>query len=310
MDLYKVEQQRQNELAIIEKKIAALDSKKINALFIENSSPDSIKLKGLAKLPSLLTNIVAQIPLSIQPSLQSLIEKYIPEDKVCPTVENLQSLLLERNNIVQSLNQIGNKINQTGSSITGLANFLTTTLTLLKTIDNATIIASAALKFTPVAPGAATSLLNDSQTFIRKTTFDEQGNSKLSKTQSIINSASLVISMAGSYTLQALNLLKIIDTFIKKCDQYANIVEISSDINEIAESQQLALNTENQITYNGFILEIEEVPFSPTVTRKRAVGKNIEGIPLIFTPLSFTTNNLTLINELKFIIDKDNLKAY
>ena len=62
--------------------------------------------------------------------------------------------------------------------------------------------------------------------------------------------------------------------------------------------------------YQGFIFKIEEVPFSPTVTRKKAVAYNQSGIALLETPLSFTANNQTLIDELKLIINRDNLKAY
>ena len=57
-------------------------------------------------------------------------------------------------------------------------------------------------------------------------------------------------------------------------------------------------------------IEIEKVPYTPTVDRKRAVGKNQDNITLIQTALSFTTDDQILIEELKLIINSNNLKAY
>ena len=85
---------------------------------------------------------------------------------------------------------------------------------------------------------------------------------------------------------------------------------ISEDLQNINNRQEIAEETLNQTSYQGFIIEIEEVPFNPTVIRRKAVGINQSGIKLIETPLSFTTNPQTLIEELKLIIVRDNLKAY
>jgi hypothetical protein len=52
-----------------------------------------------------------------------------------------------------------------------------------------------------------------------------------------------------------------------------------------------------------------EEPFSPTVNRRKAVAKNSNGIILLSTPSSFTTDTQVLFAELKLIIDKNNLKA-
>ena len=103
-----------------------------------------------------------------------------------------------------------------------------------------------------------------------------------------------------------------IDTLLNKCapNDSNSLNPISKEIKDIADAQSQANETQNLTTYQGFIIEIEEVPFTPTVTRRRAVGKNQSGIKLTQTELSFSTNNQTLINELKFIIDRDNLKAY
>ena len=89
-----------------------------------------------------------------------------------------------------------------------------------------------------------------------------------------------------------------------------SLIPISKEIKDIADAQIQADNTQNETTYQGFIIEIEIVPYTPTVDRRRALGKNQSGIVLIQTELSFTTDDQTLIDELKLIIGRDNLKAF
>jgi hypothetical protein len=309
---FELEQIRQEELAQAKKQSAQASQKTVEADLIQNATSEDQKPKGSSKLPLLIFGLGTQIPQIIQPSLQGLIQKYIPDPNVCISTEQMNELIIQRNNIVQSLNNIGVKVDRLGSSITGLSNFLNITLGIITTVEIVTLAASLAAKAIPVIPGAVPAALNDAQTFIRKVTFDQLGNSKLSKVQSIINSSALVISIIGTYILTVKELLNQIDNYIKKCKpELSNeLSNISPQINSIAESQLQAQQTQNQITYNGFIIEIEEVPYTPTVTRRRALGKNAQGITLIQTELSFTTDNQILINELKLIIDKDNLKAY
>jgi hypothetical protein len=226
IDPAKLDQIRLTELASVRKKTASANQKQVDALQIQNSLPDDFKPKGIDKLPIILFGLSSQIPQIIEPSLQNLIQKYIPDINTCPSPVILQELLIQRNNIVQSLNQIGVRIGQTGSSITGLSNFLILVTGLITTIDIASIVVSAGLKIPPVnalpVPGAVTSLLNDAQTLIRKSTFDKLGNSKLAKLQSTLGSSALVISIAGKYILQAKETLNIIDSYIKKCDKNIN----------------------------------------------------------------------------------------
>jgi hypothetical protein len=305
-----LEQIRQEELATIQKQSAQTSQKTVDSTLIQDATPEDQKPKGTSKLPLLIFSLGSQIPQIIQPSLQGLIQKYIPNPDICPSSITLNELISQRNNIVVSLNSIGLRVSQLGESITGISNFLNITLGVITTIDTASIIASAAAKLIPLIPGAIPAALNDAQTLIRKITFDQKGNSRLSKVQSSISNSALVISILGTYILKSKELIDQIDNYINQCNINSELEGISKDINDIASAQLQAQQTNNQITYNGFIIEIEEVPFTPTVNRRRALGKNQQGIVLIQSELSFTTDNQTLINELKLIIDRDNLKAY
>jgi hypothetical protein len=305
-----LEQIRQEELATAQKQSSQAGQKTVDSTLIKEATPEDQKPKGTSKLPLLIFGLGSQIPQIIQPSLQGLIQKYISNPELCPSSVTLDELISQRNNIVTSLNGIGVRVSQLGESITGISNFLNITLGVITAIDTASIITSAAAKLVPVIPGAVPAALNDIQTLIRKLTFDQSGNSRLSKVQSSISNSALVISIIGTYILKAKELLDQIDKYIKQCNVNSGLENISKDINDIANAQLQAQQSQNQITYNGFIIEIEEVPFTPTVTRRRAIGKNQQGIVLIQSELSFTTDNQTLINELKIIIDRDNLKAY
>jgi hypothetical protein len=107
----------------------------------------------------------------------------------------------------------------------------------------------------------------------------------------------------------AVNLLNTIDIYLKECTPESQLTPLNDTIKSITLLEKESQSTLNQTTYKGFLIEIEEVPYTDKVNRKRAIGINKSGIKLIETELSFTTNSQTLINELKFIIDRDNLKA-
>ena len=313
----KLEQQRQQEAALIKQKTEIAGKNTVDTNEILKGTPDDLKAKGSAKLPFIIYTIGGQVKSIIQPSLDNLSKQYVEKYQtqgVCLTPTELAALRQQRNLIVQQLNNIGLKIDKIGTSITGISSFLSVIITLITTLDITSIVASLALKSSPAntlpVPGSIVSLIDDAQTLIRKATFDELGNSKLSKFKSSLSSSALVISIISGYILKAVDNIKIIDVILKECDPNNSLPSLNTEINTLASTQQQASQTENETSYNGFIIEIEEVPYTPTVTRRRALGKNQQGIVLIQTELSFTTNNQTLINELKLIIDRDNLKAY
>lgn len=318
MDPQKLEQQRQNESSTAKLKLNLAEQNIVDAQQIENATPSDLKAMGIAKLPLLLLTVGNQVKQIINPSLENIIKKYLSLDR-CASKEEIQLILNQRNNIVNQLNKISKTLNKITIVLTGVSTFLTILEATITGIDLAKIAAQiAAIAFPPLAATLPVTLntLNQAKT---QAIIDDKGNSRLSKLTSIIGGAALVSSIIGGYILLAINQLNSIDLFLKKCDptlstlspsQPGSLVPISKETQDIATTQQKAESTQNQTTYNGFIIEIEEVPYTPTVTRRRAVGKNAQGIILIQTELSFTTNDQTLINELKLIIDRDNLKAY
>jgi hypothetical protein len=273
---------------------------------ILDAIPEDRKVKGLQKLGQILVQKGTELESQLPSSITSLTSQFTPGS--CPEPTILQSIVEKRNNIVGKLNAVGRTLDVITSTYTGVSSFLDVLIFSVSNLRNIRTGLNQAAKLIPIIPGAAISAINDLGDATDRITFNNLGNSKLQQQKDRIDSLVIPIALFSKVIQNILTLLNSLDALILACDSNTSLDNISEIITQTANNQNQA--DINDGSYKGFNFQIEEVPFSSTVTRRKAIAFNQSGIPLLETPLSFTTNNQTLIDELKLIIDRDNLKAY
>jgi len=282
---------------------------KIEENIINNSTVGALKQSGIYLIIGLVTKQAMIFADRIVPSLEKQLIKF---DKGCPTPEEVANVIFIRNNVLDQANTISNILK--GFKITlGLAKFgIDTLIKLIIALKIAKVGISIGAKFIPAIPGAIVSSLSDLDDLITNKTFDKFGNSKIAPKKFAIDGFSVPVALMSFYVNDFIKKLESLDDKIQTCSppNTISLPKPSPELIEIAQVEQQAEESPNLSTYQGFILEIEKVPYSPTVDRIRALGKNQDGIVLIQTELSFTQVEQIMINELKFVIDRDNLKAY
>jgi hypothetical protein len=291
-----------------------LDIEQFSTL-ISSAQPDSEKQKGTAKLGKILTGMGIELAQSSLPLILTYAQQLnidpngenLPD--VCPSTDIINNILPPLNNIITTLNTTSETFNKIQKYLTLLNTGVVTSLNIAKTINTTLPILQAAIQAIPIPPGAlvgADSVL----TYIKENIlFGEDGTPRLPPIAAGVGSAGIGITIFISVLDSITAVIKKIISLIQICLPQASINTLSDTINNITNSTNQT-NNPTQTLYQGFIINIEEKDYSPTVKQKRAVGQNYQGITLITTPYSFTTNSQTLINELKFIIDRDKLKAY
>jgi len=312
---------RQEEAAARQQAQENTQLQQVDSTIVEQSIPEELKLKGKAKFGQRILNLGKQAIKLILPKLTSLAQEYAigefeiakaaatsPEQiealkqQFCPAPDQLQRLIDTRNNIVGQLNSIGTKLGTLNFSIGGLQDITSTLKNLLSSVETAKLVTSAAAKIVPIIPGAVPALLSDLETI------NDKVLPLLEKNSGSINATAVPVTVVTSIINKIVNSLSQLDDLIKLCNPNSTLDSLSDTILQTANSQTQA--DVNDGSYKGFTFIIEEVPFSPTVNRLKAIALNQGGIPLLETPLSFTTNRQTLIDELKLIIDRDNLKPF
>ena len=283
----------------------------ISPEILQNVTPRDLKQQGLERLSTLILNKGIQIKDQIEPQLTEKILNKLNSvaDNVCLPSNQLDPLIILRNNIVDQLNKIGLSLDIAIRTIGITNNTLNTLLTIAASIRDAKPAAIAAAA-TPVTGSPFASLVLNLNEILDRLKYDDLGNPKLQKIKVALDLSAPAISIAAVFISQTIITLDSIDSILKRCAPNSTLTSTNEGLVQISQQQNQAETTINQELYNGFVIRIEEIPFSPTVTRRRAIGINQSGISLIQTELSFTTNPEILINELKLIIDRDNLKAY
>lgn len=234
----------------------------------------------------------------------------------CLPPDEIQKILIIRNNLLSKLNSASRSIESLSKILNPLNKVVTaTTITaniLDKTINGLSTSIPLIPSTPPGTPPLSTIALN-TKTILQKTL--DATTSKITKAQNVITSISAALDFVSFILFNLINLLKSIDQYLVGCGA-SGLTPLNDYLTNVEATVSQTLADQAQPTsavstlYNGFILEIVEVPFSPTVKRLKAVAKNNSGIILLQTPLSFTTTPQVLIEELKLIIDSSDLKAY
>lgn len=299
------------------------DVTKSNPEVTIDNTPSELKPQGREKLAIVLNKKRSElkrvlIPLVINLAtglgikyLSGKVNESLDSINTCPPPDVLKSLSDKRNEIVSWLNKVTKTIDTLSKILTGAGLLLNIINITLKTVKTARRTASAAAKtipnpIIPALPGAVVTGLNDLKDYEEVTEY------YLNKISGAVLSLGLSLTLINQVLLGIMNLLESIDNKLLQCGQDSTqLLPLSPTLLELrrieAQTQQ---NDNYETSYNGFILEIVEEPYTPTVNRRKAVAKNSQNIILLETPLSFTTNNQVLIDLIKLLIDENNLKAY
>jgi len=232
--------------------------------------------------------------------------------RLCPTPAILEIVIRQRNGIVDFLNNQQEKVNNlktsadtTGDAADGVQNTSTG-------ISLSVFIANQLAKVAAIAPILAPlrSIITDLDTVNQVLKFDREGSPRIPPLRGAVSNFSVPLNQVNVMITKIVQALAPIDEIITLCSPNSTLENLSPDVLATVAIQLSAGETDDGSLYKGFRLEIEERPFSDTVTQRRAVGLNASGVVLIASEFSFASDPNVLLNEIKFIIDRDNLKAY
>ena len=284
------------ELDTIPKLIQSQFEDQLLPLNIEN-------LQGTAK-EQIIQEIEAEALLLAQEMLSQ------GKPSFCPTDDKLQKILKIYNLLLKTAETTATVLNYISTSLNILTGVLNGTVIALGALSTSKIIANQAAKIIPVLPGVVVSVLNDIEDLIKTTTFKADGSSRLVKIKGQLESGAYYTALAAGIVNAIVTILKLLKPLLTKCGLQPD--EFGEELKRFILQSQTKEDSTTNTSYQGFTFEIVEVnlPNDPTVKRTIAQALNTEGVVALQTEPSFTQNPKVLIEELKLLIDKDNLKAY
>jgi len=275
---------------------------------------DKIPLLLAEKGQELLNQLIPKIvDIATQTGIQNIGELKEKLPNFCLPPDELKKILTIRNALIDKLNSASQTINQLKKIVDPLNTVVTVTSIAVNTLNTTINGLEVSIPFlptpTPGIPPPGVIALNI-KSILEKTL--TKTTPKITKAQNTISSIATTITFVNNILLKIIGLLNSIDKYLKGCNVDA-LTSLDSSLTQLEQEQAAAL-AQSEIpssltNYQGFILEVITEVYSPTVNRVKAVAKNAQGIILLQTPLSFTTTPQVLIEEIKLIIDSNNLKA-
>jgi len=269
------------------------------------------KIKDLVKkyMP-LIIGMIAEFGISkLREGIENKFKDFSKKD--CPSPDRLKKLIKKRNQIVKILNSIYKFVDAL-VKITGIVLSLFQIFKLVKNIT-VNIPVPQAIGTPPAKDfGGLISSLPMSATLKSSSALD-QFEKFIAKYEGLTIMILSILTVLRAVLKLAIDLLKGLDALLQICAQdYLDKEEIT--LEEI-DAELLASLDENEEVksdpfINGFKISVMETQQKVgSLKRRQAVAKNQKGIILLKGESSFSANDKILIDELKFYITQNNLKA-
>lgn len=258
-----------------------------------------LKRKGINKFTDTIK--VRLLPLAIQIFVLFGVVKIqdISKGISCPSPDILEDAIKKRNKIVRQLNQIY-KVIIVNSALAAVVLYISFQLKgIIAQINSLPIPLSV-----PPGVGLPYSFIGLLESIKEKLKELSDDNKNLNK-QILI---SLIFLVAALVII--LIYLKKIDGMIQKCSIDANLEPLSPELLDLREENERG-EVETTPNLNGFIFSVvEDKNEVGNLKRRFAVAKNVDGVILLKGEPSFSAGDQILIDELKFYIQQNNLKAF
>lgn len=228
-------------------------------------------------------------------------------DAVCLPKEKLQETLDKRNKLTRTINN-AYKVVRTLSKILNVSRAFIAGL-------QAGLLIAQALSSVPPGRFGWSGLMEKGFKEVDKI---------LKRTSIAVDSLSILAATTGAVLAFILQLLSLLDFLLQECSEEIDpeggftlsFVEINEELNSFTDPTTGQTEsiidplTGDPLPYKGFTFEIKQDTSQNFQYPKRfAIARNIQGIQVLKSESSFASNPEILIQELKFVIDRDNLRA-
>jgi hypothetical protein len=278
---------------------------------------------SLALLGQAIIKKVATKKIRILSKITDLKSKF---DNGCPTTPELVKIINQRNQLVKILTQLKKQVTQIDKTTNPLKTLVITLTTATKLLKLAPL---------PVAFGSPAIALPLGTIVTAGNTLNKL-DTKIGGFASLILTFNAIVKYILKTIDEILAQLKILDTLVEKCAAEnataATVANQASNngapapsinttnanliLNNLLNAEESTLinnlqspNKNDTNTYKGFVLEVLLDDKNDTRFPKRyAVAKTPGGVVVLRGESSFSSSVDVLLDEIKFIIDRDNLK--
>ena len=260
---------------------------------------DITKTKVRAQFFETLIKTLLPVAMSLAASfgiskLTDMITGGIGKKKECPSPEKLDEIVRRRNNLADKINDIYVTIQAATISL-GIAQTLISTIkTLLNTLKNVPIPLGS-----PVGIGVPANVVTGLSSDI------EDKKKQIEVLSNVNTGVLLFLALVGNLLKTILDILSNVDNLVERCSKDKSLTPINPDLLSLINNQDVTA----QVPDANFIFEIETENTTSNFKRRRAIAKDKNGIIVLKGEFSYSADTKILIDELRFFIEENNLKA-